>query len=145
MPSTSTISVAEYKALIAAADKRKRGRRTRSTEEAIHRACIQWVALQSARHPLLRWLAHVPNGGKCPRSEAGKLRAMGVRPGLPDILLPRRSGLWTGLAVEIKSPSGRLSKSQQEWLAALAQDGWLTAVVRSVDEFQQVCSCFLNR
>lgn len=143
---TTSISVAEYRALVVATSgrRRRRGRIARSPEEAIHRACIQWAATQAARYPLLRWIFHVPNGGMRPKGEAGKLKAMGVRPGLPDILLPRRNGPWSGLAVEVKSPSGRLSRCQADWLAALAQDGWLTAVVRSVDEFQEVCLCFLE-
>lgn len=145
---TWSISVAEYKALAAAAARHgRRGhreRKLRPQEESIHRACVQWARLQTARYPLLGWLVHVPNGGIRPKGEAGKLKAMGVSPGLPDILLPRRSGPWTGLAIEIKSPSGKLSGRQAEWLNALAADGWFVAVVRSVEEFREACLCFLE-
>ncbi|WP_430626804.1 VRR-NUC domain-containing protein [Thiobacter aerophilum] len=142
----TSISIAEYRSLtppVRGHRQRKRRRRL-PLEEAIQRACVEWARLQAPRYPLLAWLVHVPNGGIRPKGEAGKLKAMGVNPGLPDILIPRRSGPWAGLAVEIKSPTGKVSRSQAKWLDALAADGWFVAVARSLDEFRETCLCFLE-
>lgn len=112
------------------------------TEEAAHRACVAWAQVAHQQYPLLRWLVHVPNGGKRPRGEAGKLRAMGTRKGVPDLLILRPSGRFHGLAVEVKSRTGRLTPEQQAWLETLHADGWLTGIVRSLDEFIEIVRVF---
>jgi hypothetical protein len=110
------------------------------SEEQIHRACADWVFAQEAVYPILRWLMHVPNGGLRSRGEAGKLRAMGVRKGVSDWILPfaSPSGRYAGLGIEVKSHRGTLSDEQQEFLDDSAEAGWLTAVVRSSDDFEIV-------
>lgn len=137
------LSVKDYRALLAAGTPAKVARR-KNPEEDLHRACFAWVGLVTPRHPLLRWMVHVPNGGKRPRGEAGKLKAMGAKPGVPDLMLPRRCGDWAGVAIELKSPTGRVSDDQQEWLSALDEEGYLTAVCRTLDEFQSVVGIFLS-
>ena len=74
---------------------------------------------------------------------ADKLKAMGVRPGVPDFRLPRRSGCWTGLVVELKSPTGTVSGAQDEWLKALSEEGYLIAVCRTIAEFESIIQRFL--
>ncbi|MDM7322422.1 MAG: VRR-NUC domain-containing protein [Gammaproteobacteria bacterium] len=116
------------------------------SEEALHRACLQWANLHLGRYPLLHWLIHVPNGGKRPKGEAGKLRAMGTKPGVPDLLLPfpSPSGAWKGLAIEFKSATGKLTPQQKAWLDQMAAAGWKTAVIRSLDEFIDTMHEFLR-
>ncbi len=60
---------------------------------------------------------HVPNGGLRSRGEAGKMRAMGVRKGVVDWILPFPSpaGRYTGLAIEVKSHRGTVSDEQQDF------------------------------
>jgi hypothetical protein len=110
------------------------------TEDQIHRACADWVFAHEGTYPFLRWLMHVPNGGLRSRGEAGKMRAMGVRKGVVDWILPFPSptGRYTGLAIEVKSDRGTVSDEQQDFLDDSAAAGWLTAVVRSSDEFVKV-------
>lgn len=110
------------------------------TEDLIHRACADWVFAHEGTYPSLRWLMHVPNGGLRSRGEAGKMRAMGVRKGVVDWILPFPSptGRYTGLAIEVKSHRGTVSDEQEGFLDDAAAAGWLTAVVRSSDEFVKV-------
>lgn len=110
------------------------------TEDQIHRACADWVFAHEGIYPFLRWLMHVPNGGLRSRGEAGKMRAMGVRKGVVDWILPFPSptGRYAGLAIEVKSHEGTVSAEQQEFLDDSQAAGWLTAVVRSSEEFEQV-------
>ena len=110
------------------------------TEDLIHRACAEWVFAHEGIYSFLRWLMHVPNGGLRSRGEAGKMRAMGVRKGVVDWILPFPSptGRYTGLAIEVKSHQGTVSDEQQDFLDDAAGAGWLTAVVRSSDEFVKV-------
>lgn len=110
------------------------------TEDQIHRACADWVFAHEGIYPFLRWLMHVPNGGLRSRGEAGKMRAMGVRKGVVDWILPfpNPTGQYTGLAIEVKSHRGTVSDEQRDFLDDSAAAGWLTAVVRSSDEFVRV-------
>ena len=66
------------------------------------------------------------------------MKALGVSPGFPDLILPARSanGLSPGLAIEMKRPDGkgRVSGSQGEWLDHLDQQGWHTAVATSAEQ-----------
>lgn len=87
---------------------------------------------------------HVPNGGKRPRGEAGKLKAMGAKKGFPDLVLPRRCGQWTGLAIELKAPDGYPTKEQKEWLAALEEEGYLTGICRTSAEFRALLDAYLT-
>lgn len=87
---------------------------------------------------------HVPNGGKRSKGEAGKLKALGVKPGYPDLTLPRKYGQWSGLAIELKSPTGRVSPEQQEWLDAFKADGYLVGVSRTLEEFLGLLGLYLG-
>jgi len=92
----------------------------------------------------LAWMIHVPNGGKRPRGEAGKLKAMGAKPGFPDLFLPKVCSGWTGLAIELKSPTGRLSAAQGGWLTELKGEGYLCAVCRTFGEFEATVNKYLG-
>lgn len=143
------MSAADYRALLptlpAARGARSTTRRAyTSPEEDLQRACFEWVLLLEPMHPILKWLTHIPNGGKRSKGEGGKLKAMGVRKGLVDFMLPRKHLGWQGLAVELKSPEGRLTPEQRDWLEALASDGYLTAEVRTLEEFQAVVKRYLK-
>lgn len=58
------------------------------TEDDLQVSCFEWIHLMLPQYPVLEWIIHVPNGGKRPRGVAGKLKAMGVKKGVLDILLP---------------------------------------------------------
>lgn len=81
----------------------------------------------------LLW-CHVPNGGARSKGVAGALKAQGVKPGVPDVLIfnkpnnPRFPN-YCGLAIELKRfDSGKITQNQKVWLNALAKHGWLTSV-----------------
>lgn len=143
MTSSGSISIAEYRALLSSGTKAKPGKRSQP-EEDLHRACIEWVAFNQARIPRLKWLIHVPNGGKRSRGEAGKMKALGVKKGVIDLMLPRPSPLrrWQGLAIELKSPTGKPSDDQKEWLAAHHEDGWLVGIAKTLDQFIELVEAY---
>lgn len=107
------------------------------SEDDIHRDCADWVFANEDAYPILVWLMHVPNGGLRSRGEAGKLKAMGVRKGVSDWILPfpSPSGRYKGLAIELKSEVGTVSDEQEDFLHEASRNGWLIAVARSRDLF----------
>lgn len=89
---------------------------------------FQWARAKEGMHPELRWLFHVPNGGGRSKAEAGRLKAAGVKPGVPDLLLPVRRGPYVGCAIELKAEGGRTSDDQRKWIAHLQTEGWQAGV-----------------
>jgi len=69
-------------------------------------ALFMWVALIGVRqYPELSLLFAIPNGGARDVRVARKLKAEGVKAGVPDLFLPVGRGGWHGLFVEMKTPA----------------------------------------
>ena len=128
-------------------------REQHQSEENIHKAVVEWADQQAATKPALETLFHVPNGGGRHVVEAVKLKAMGTRQGVPDLLLPagRLGGHdgacerieYSGLALELKSAAGRLRPEQAWWLARLQEQGWAVAVAWTFDEARSILEAYV--
>lgn len=77
---------------------------------------------------LIYW--HSPNGGLRDKREAAKLKAMGVRPGVSDLILFHRGKLF---CLELKAKRGRASPEQLQFIADIDREGALTALVEGLD------------
>lgn len=102
-------------------------------EDRIQTECIRWFGLQ---YPSIsRLLHHSPNGGRRDYLEAVKFKRMGVRAGFPDLFLyvPRKG--YHGLAIELKTDTGKQQKTQKEMQLFLEGQGYKYLVVRSVESF----------
>lgn len=66
----------------------------------------------------------MPNGGRRDAVTGARLKAEGVRAGVPDLCLPYPSGRWHGLYIELKAPGGSASPEQRRWLEALRACGY---------------------
>jgi hypothetical protein len=110
-------------------------------EEHAQMAVMDWVTLHESKYPALQMLFHSPNGGHRDIRVAVKMKRMGVRRGVPDLLLPviKMSSLppipqWHGLAIEMKSGKGSTTDQQDEWLVKLREQGWQTKVAHDAPE-----------
>ena len=98
---------------------------------------------------MLGWLyCHVPNGGKRNLREAARLKRMGVKAGIPDVLIFEPvvhtvSGSVTGfgLALELKIKPNRPTPEQIATLAALHERGWGMRVCYSMDDVMEALHC----
>lgn len=115
------------------ASPRKKPRKT--IEEDLHREVFAWIFLHEKRYPALKYAMHVPNGGARSKGEAGKLKAMGVRKGVCDIINPFPQPGGQGFACELKAPGGALTSEQSDFLREAASNGWVTGVCTTLDEF----------
>lgn len=96
----------------------------RRLEEAEQRALMSWADLvQVGQHTLAQWLIHVPNGGGRSKAEGGILKAMGVKAGVPDLLLPIRTARYSAGWWELKYGDGSLSQAQRDRIAMLRAGG----------------------
>jgi len=69
---------------------------------------------------------------------------VGVKPGVPDLLMPVVSGPDCGLALEFKSAVGRMSPEQGESADHLKLNGWLVLMVRSADAARATVMHYLD-
>jgi len=106
-----------------------------STEHDEQVAVIQWWAYACKGYRLPEFaLFAVPNAGAgASRGQAGKMKAEGARPGIPDLLMPVARGRYRGLAIEMKAGRGRLSGQQVAVLAWFRSQGWDSWTCYSTD------------
>lgn len=97
-------------------------------------ALIRWARAWEDVHPELALLFHIPNGGWRHKATAGRLKAEGVKAGVPDLFLPVPSDHHHGLFIEMKWGKNKPTETQQVWLSALRSEGYLTRVCYSAEE-----------
>lgn len=115
----------------------------KSSESSQQSALFCWAAQSGI--PELKRMFHVPNGGSRHIAEAAKLKAMGVKAGVPDIFLPVITARFNGLWIELKNAKGVVSKEQQEWLEYLASQCYATRVCFEWKEAKQAILEYLGR
>lgn len=94
------------------------------TEGEEQATLFHWCEMVKGKYPELQLLFHIPNGGERRKSEAARMKAEGVKPGVPDLFLPVARGGYHGLFIEMKRREGwRISKEQETWIAALKEQG----------------------
>lgn len=100
------------------------------TEHQLQVALFEWIdePTRQLEYPELAYAFAVPNGGKRMPGVAAKLKAEGVKRGVPDVWLPVRRRDYIGLVIEMKQPGRPTTPEQADWLAALARQGWKTAL-----------------
>lgn len=97
-------------------------------EEALHRAVALYLDL--ALGDGATWF-HPANGGGRSRAEAGVLKALGVKSGVPDVMIVCAGRVF---GIELKTNKGRLSPAQTERHAILRDAGCPVEIARSVDD-----------
>ena len=137
-----------------------------ATEHAEQAALIEWWDLACTKYNLPPWsLFAIPNGAKLPwgrnqkgerfSPEANKLKAEGLRPGVPDLMLavPRIERgtnmgdasicIAHGLYVEMKRRPNKPSAEQDAILLYLRQLGYQAIVAYSADEAISAIKAYL--
>lgn len=105
-----------------------------SSESINQQQLFLWAALQSGRYPQLALMFHIPNEGKRSKYTGGRMRAEGMKAGVPDIFLPVPSGQYHGLFIEMKSEGGRPSREQTMWLNSLERQGYRVGVCKGFEQ-----------
>ena len=115
------------------------------TESDEQISLFQWAERQDKVYPELRLMYHIPNGGLRNKVTAARLKAEGVKPGVPDIFLPAPRGRWHGLYIELKRrKGGKVSDEQAAWIYSLDKMGYKVAVCRGWTEASEVIVGYLN-
>ena len=115
------------------------------TESAEQRTLFEWAALQSKRYPELHLLHAIANGGFRHKATAGRLKAEGVKAGVPDLSLPVARGGYHGLYIELKrQKGGKASDGQKAWLEALSKQGYCAVICNGWHEASEAILRYLK-
>ena len=105
------------------------------SEHAEQCALVEWIEVNRSRIPEALDFYAVPNGGRRSIGTAKKLRAEGVKPGIPDIENPHCRRGFTGIHIELKRRSGySIEPEQIAWMDTLNNAGRLCVVARGWEE-----------
>jgi hypothetical protein len=116
---------------------------------------IEWCDLMAkTKYPMLRWIYAVPNGGARHIVAAKKLKAEGVKPGVPDLCLPHpmertneygfEVGWYHALYIEMKTKGGTVRPHQKEWIAYLLSVGYMVMTAWTSKEATDAIEEYLN-
>ena len=115
------------------------------TEEQEQAAVIEWRDLMLPQFPELEDLIHIPNGGWRSKSEAVRLKKIGVKPGVSDLFLPSPVGKYHGLWIEMKrQQGGRLRPDQKDWLDRMNRKGYLALRADGAEEAGELIYRYLK-
>lgn len=116
-----------------AARRRVMRRGITATEHQEQVRVVDWAAHHESRWPELALLFAIPNGGHRRKAVAAKLKAEGVKAGVPDMCLPVARGPYHGLYIELKTLTGSATKEQRAWLQSLTEQGYCARLARGAD------------
>jgi len=102
-------------------------------EEEFHRTVAEWLSYRL--DDSVFWF-HCPNGGARSKAEAGIFKALGVKPGVSDIIIlwPDRHALF----IELKAGRGHLTDAQEDFHAIMRRCGFDTAEARTLEEIDNI-------
>jgi len=105
-------------------------------------AVAQYLRL---RYPDALWSA-TAGGLRTSYSQAKRMKAMGLRRGVPDLLIFEPRGRYHGLAIEMKRESGGvLSAEQKWWIDELNKRGYKAVICRGyADAISQIDDYFAD-
>jgi len=107
-------------------------------------ALFRWAGHQQRRLPELSLLFAIPNGGHRHPATAAKLKAEGVKAGVPDLCLPVARGEYHGLWIELKAGRNKPTPPQVQWHMRLSQQDYRVAVCYSWEAARDVIEEYLR-
>ena len=99
----------------------------RNDEAKLQRECMKYLRK-------IGWIATRVNAGTF---RVGDRRISGAETGTSDILACSRTGKFC--AIEVKTPTGKVSEVQEHYMARVAECGGSVAVVRSMLDLEAFC------
>ena len=86
----------------------------------------------------LKWF-HCPNGGSRNAREGAKFKRMGVKSGVPDIVIINTTKEGdVGMVIELKVGKNTRSKPQTDWLLDFFTNGWVVATCYSITSVEKL-------
>ena len=87
---------------------------------------------------------HIPNEGKRSAATGARLKAEGLKAGVPDVCLPTAHGGYIGLYIEMKVKPNKPTENQKQWLRDLRKAGHMTAVCYTWEEAKNLIEEYIR-
>jgi len=94
--------------------------------------------------PIADDLHAIPNGARTSMSVAKRLKAEGLRAGIPDLMLTIPVAPYHGLFIELKAKGGRLTDTQREQIERLRARGYHAVCCVGFDEARIAIERYLS-
>lgn len=115
------------------------------SEHELQVKVIQECDKRAKHNPAWSMCFAIPNGGHRHPAVAGKLKAEGVRAGVPDLFLPVARHGYYGLFIELKAGTNKPSEAQRTWMRRLQEAGYYCKVIwDSPDEVIELIAWYLE-
>lgn len=105
---------------------------------------MRWADFALTQYPELELLYHIPNEGKRSKATGGRLKALGLKAGVPDLCLPTAHGGYIGLYIEMKVKPNKPTEKQKHWLRMLRTAGHMVAVCYDWDSARQLLEDYMR-
>jgi len=105
---------------------------------------IQWCKRNAVEYPELDEIFAIPNGGKRHIFTASRMKLEGVKPGVPDLLLPVQKRGYAGLFIEMKKLDGKLSPAQKKRIPKLRAQGYAVVICKGAERAKKLIKSYLN-
>lgn len=115
-----------------------------TTEEREQIVLFRWAEFSASQYPELELLYHIPNEGKRSAVTGARLKAQGLKSGVPDVCLPTAHGGYIGLYIEMKVKPNKPTENQKRWLRALREAGHMVAVCYGFEEARDLIEKYLR-
>lgn len=116
----------------------------KSSEEIEQISLFRWAEFAENKYPELKLMYHVPNEGKRSALTGSRLKQAGLKPGVPDIVLPVARGGYIGLYIELKYGRNKTTDNQKEWLRDLRDQHHLTAVCYGWEQAKDLIESYMK-
>lgn len=114
-------------------------------EHQEQKALFKWAKMREKRVPELALLYAIPNAGKRSKAVAGRMKAEGLKAGVPDMCLPVARGRFHGLYIELKAPGGKPTDSQSKWIKDLTAQGYYVCICFGWEYAKTVIEAYLDQ
>lgn len=115
-----------------------------ASEHQEQAALVTWWSYACKPYGLPAWvLFAIPNGGDRHPAVAGKLKAEGVRAGIPDLMLAVPRGEFHGLFIEVKAHAGKVTPQQANVHLEFQRQGYGMEVCRGFHRAEKAIRDYL--
>ena len=115
------------------------------TEDEEQEFLFSWAALQEGKYPELALMYAVPNGAYRPIQTGRRLKATGVKAGVPDVCLPVPRCGFHGMYIEMKrAKGGNTSVYQRKWIIELYRQGYYAVVAHGADDAIKIITAYMD-
>lgn len=122
---------------------RKQSRRPKDNEEhRLQSACVKWFRL---KYPALKNIMFaIPNAARRSPITGAYMKNEGMLAGVADLILLKSNAHYGALCIEMKIPGGSQSPNQKRWQKECEAIGNKYVICRSLDEFINEVTNYLN-